>query len=66
MCFLHVKVAKSNAQWTEVKALKCWSDENEKKLEVKSGDKTPVISAILDCFDFVPKTHHSSGDCSAS
>ena len=29
----HVKVAKSDAQWTEVKALKCWSDENE-KLEV--------------------------------
>ena len=29
-------------------------------------DKTPVMSAILNCFDFVPKTHHSSGDSSAS
>ena len=29
----HVKVAKSNAQWTEVKALNCWSNENETKLE---------------------------------
>ena len=27
---------------------------------------TPVMSAILNRFDFVPKTHCSSGDCSAS
>ena len=32
----------------------------------KSGDKTPVMSAILDCFGLVPKTHPSSGDYSAS
>ena len=31
MRFLHVKVAKSDAQWTEVKALKCWSAEIETK-----------------------------------
>ena len=31
-------------------------------------DKTPVMSAILNHFDFIPKTHHysSSGDCSPS
>ena len=29
-------------------------------------DKTPVMSTILDHFDFVPKTRRSSGDCSAS
>ena len=38
MRFLHVKVAKSDAQWTELKALKCWSDENETKLEVWGQD----------------------------
>ena len=34
----------------------------------RDEDKTPVMSAILNRFDFVPKTHHcsSSGDCSAS
>ena len=32
----------------------------------KSGDKTLVMSAILNSFDFVPKTHRSSGDCGAS
>ena len=32
MCFLHVKVAKSDAQWMEVKALKCWWDENETRI----------------------------------
>ena len=31
MRFLHVKVVKSDAQWTEVKALKCWSAEIEMK-----------------------------------
>ena len=31
----------------------------------KSGDKTTVISTILDCFGFVPKTRRSSGDYSA-
>ena len=51
MRFLHLNIAKSDAQWTEEKALKCWSDENEEKLEVKSGDKTPVTSSILNCFD---------------
>ena len=34
MCLLHVKVVKSNTQWMEVKARKCWLDENETKLEV--------------------------------
>ena len=29
-------------------------------------DKTPIMSTILNHFDFVPKTHHSSGDCSAT
>ena len=34
----------------------------------RDEDKTPVLSAILNRFDFIPKTHHcgSSGDCSAS
>ena len=32
----------------------------------RDKDKTPVMSTILNLFDFVPKTHHSSGDCSAS
>ena len=32
----------------------------------RDEDKTPVMSAILNRFDFVPKTHSSSGDCSAS
>ena len=34
----------------------------------RDEDKTPVMSATLNRFDFVPKTHHcsSSGDCSAS
>ena len=34
----------------------------------RDEDKTPVVSAIFNRFDFVPKTHHcgSSGDCSAS
>ena len=32
----------------------------------KSGDETPVMSAILNHFDFAPKTHRSSGDCRAS
>ena len=34
----------------------------------RGEDKTPVMSAILNRFDFVPKTHYcgSSGDCSAS
>ena len=34
----------------------------------RDKDKAPVMSAILNPFDFVPKTHHcgSSGDCSAS
>ena len=34
MCLLRVKVVKSNTQWMEVKACKCWLDENETKLEV--------------------------------
>ena len=29
-------------------------------------DKTPVMSTILNHFDFVRKTHCSSGDCSTS
>ena len=29
-------------------------------------DKTPVMSTILNHFDFIPKTPHSSGDCSAT
>ena len=37
MRFLHVKVAKSDAQWTELKALKCWSH-NKTKLEVWGQD----------------------------
>ena len=32
----------------------------------RDEDKTPVMSTILNRFDFVPKTHCSSGDCSAS
>ena len=32
----------------------------------RDEDKTPVMSAILNRCDFVPKTHCSSGDCSAS
>ena len=34
----------------------------------RDEDKTPVMSAILNRLDLVPKTHHgsSSGDCSAS
>ena len=32
----------------------------------RDEDKTPVMSAILNRFDFVPKTPCSSGDCSAS
>ena len=52
MRFVHVKVAKSDA----TKMKRSW----------KSGDKTQVMSAILTCFDFVPKTHRSSGDCSAN
>ena len=34
----------------------------------RDEDKAPVMSAILNRFEFVPKTHHcsSSGDCSAS
>ena len=31
-----------NTQWTEVKALKCWSDENETKLEVWGQDSSYV------------------------
>ena len=42
MCFQHVKVAKSDAQWTEVKALKCWSNENKTKLEVWGQDSSHV------------------------
>ena len=37
-------IAKSITQWTEVKAPKCWLDENETS---KSGDKTPVMSAMF-------------------
>ena len=34
----------------------------------RDEDKTPAMSAILNRFDIIPKTHHcsSSGDCSAS
>ena len=32
----------------------------------RDEDKNPVMSAILNHFDFVPKTHCSSGDCNAS
>ena len=32
----------------------------------REEDKTPVMSTILNHFDFVPKTHRSPGDCSAS
>ena len=42
MCFLQVKVVKSDTQWTEVKALKCWADENEAKLEVWGQDSSYV------------------------
>ena len=42
MCFLQVKVVKSDSQWTEVKALKCWADENEAKLEVWGQDSSYV------------------------
>ena len=31
-----------NTQWTEVKALKCWADENEAKLEVWGQDSSYV------------------------
>ena len=40
MCFLQVKVAKSDTQWTEVKALK-W-DGNEMKLELWGQDSSYV------------------------
>ena len=59
MCFLHLKVAKSDAQWTEVRALKCWSDENEMKLEVWGQDSTHIRH-------FKSFRLRSSGDCSAS
>ena len=42
MCFLQVKVVKSDTQWMEVKALKCWADENEGKLEVWGQDSSYV------------------------
>ena len=43
MHFLHVKVAKSDAKrQRKLKALKCWSDENEKKLEVLEQDSSHV------------------------
>ena len=32
----------------------------------REEDKTPVMSTILNHFDFVPKTHRSPEDCSAS
>ena len=32
----------------------------------REEDKTPVMSTILNHFDFIPKTHRSPGDCSAS
>ena len=32
----------SDTQWTEVKALKCWLDENETKLEVWGQDSSYV------------------------
>ena len=64
MCFLQVKVVKSDTQWTEVKALKCWADENEAKLEVWGQDCSYVH--YLKCFNFIPKTHRSFRDCSAS
>ena len=32
----------------------------------KSGDKTPVISAIINRLDFALKTYRSSRDCSGS
>ena len=59
MCFLYVKVAKRDAQWTEVRALKCWSDENEMKLEVWGQDSTHI-------HHFKSFRLRSSGDCSAS
>ena len=60
MCVLHVKVVKRDTQWTEVKALSCWSDENETKTRLQLCLPFSIV------FDFVPKTHCSSGDCSAS
>ena len=35
-------IAQSNTQWTEVKAPKCWLDENETKLEVWGQDSSFV------------------------
>ena len=32
----------------------------------RDEDNTPVISTIFNRFDFIPKTHHCSGDSSAS
>ena len=38
----------------------------EWKWDEAGSDKTPVMSTILNCLHFVPKTHGSSRDCSAS
>ena len=35
MCFLHVKVAKRDTQWTEVKALSDWLQENDMKTRLQ-------------------------------
>ena len=58
------------------------SEGSEKWYSVKGGESTKMLiggkwdeagslgtrlmSTILNCFDFVPKTHRSSRDCSAS
>ena len=61
MCFLHVKVAKRDTQRAEGKAgvLMLGGQKQDK-------DKTPVMSTILNHFDFGRKTHCFSGDCSTS
>ena len=61
MCFLHVKVAERDTQRAEGKAgvLMLVGQKQDK-------DKTPVMSTILNHFDFVRKTHCFSGDRSTS
>ena len=44
MCFLHVKVAKRDTQWTEVKALWCWSDKNETKTRLQLCPPFSIVS----------------------
>ena len=63
MCLLHVKVAKSD---TQVNGSVGWT---KKRQSGKSGDETPVETAILNVLDPSQKKDTlflASGDCSAS